>query len=133
MKQILLVAVILLFLGQMVSAQTNKKMPTLYENDPSALKIDAKDAYKYIGRVVIVHDSVYSGNIYQDSLAVCQIGKKTSTPRLNFIYINTLKVPLDQRFIHTPMSKKVWIKGVVLGTEEAPVIIIRGSGNYRPD
>jgi hypothetical protein len=133
MKHILLIAACLLFLGQIAGAQTKTKMPTLYENDPNALKIDAKDAYKYIGRVVIVHDSIYSGKIYQDSLAVCQIGKKTNTPRLNFIYINTLNVPLDQRFIHTPMSRKIWIKGIVLGTEGAPVIILRGPANLGID
>ena len=133
MKHISLIAVILFFIGQIAFAQTKSQMPALYENDPNALKIDAKDAFRYIGRVVIVHDSIYSGNIYQDSIAVCQIGKKTNTPRLNFIYINTLKVPLDQRFIHTPMSRKVWIKGIVLGTEEAPVIIVRGSANFGID
>jgi hypothetical protein len=55
-----------------------KKIPTLYENDPNALKIDVKDAYKHIGKVIIVHDSIYSAKIYQDSIAVCQVGKKTN-------------------------------------------------------
>jgi hypothetical protein len=70
MKYFLLVAVILLFVGKVAGAQTKSKMPTLYKNDPNAWKIDVKDAYKYIGRVVIVHDSIYSAKIYQDSVAV---------------------------------------------------------------
>jgi hypothetical protein len=128
MKHILLTAVTLCFLGQIVFAQA--KMPTLYQNDPNTLKIDAKDAYKYIGRVVIVHDRIYSAKIYQDSVAVCQVGKKINTPRLTFIYINASKVPLGQKYIHTFQLNKVWIKGLVLGTEEAPLIISYGLDNF---
>ena len=130
MKHILLIAACLLFLGQIAGAQTKTKMPTLYENDPNALKIDAKDAYKYIGRVIIVHDSIYSAKIYQDSVAVCQIGKKTTSPRLTFIYVNTSKAPLEQKYIHTFQLNKVWIRGIVLGTEEAPLIISYGLDNF---
>jgi len=130
MKHILLIAVVLFFVGKVAGAQTKTKMQTLYENDPNALKIDVKDAYKYIGRVVIVHDSIYSAKIYQDSVAVCQIGKKTNTPRLTFVYVNTSKAPLEQKYIHTFQLNKVWIKGLVLGTEESPLIISYGLDNF---
>ncbi|SEM81344.1 hypothetical protein SAMN05192574_101890 [Mucilaginibacter gossypiicola] len=123
MKRTLLVAFILL-IGQIAFVQ--KKIPTLYENDPNALNIDVKDAYKYIGKVVIVHDSIYSAKIYQDSIAVCQVGKKTNTPRLMFIYLNKSQAPLEQKYVHAFQANKVWIKGIVLGTEESPLIISYG-------
>ena len=55
-----------------------------------------------------------SAKIYQDSVAVCQGGKKTNMPRLTFIYINTSKAPLKQNYIPTFQLNKVWIKGFVL-------------------
>ncbi len=94
-----------------------------YQIEKPVPHIAAKDAYQYIGMRVLVVDSIYSGTIVADSLAVCQMGPKTNTPRLTAIIVCPPKYrPLDQRFFKTFQHSKIALLGTITGTKEAPVI-----------
>ncbi len=111
--------------GQDPSGDTAKK----YHN-AHAPQIAAKDAYKYIGKMVVVVDSLYNGKIASDSTLVCQMGEETNTPRLTMIYVFPVQFrPVDLKFFNTFRRFRIVIYGIITGSKDAPVLILHGSNN----
>jgi hypothetical protein len=83
-------------------SQVDSRNDTLKKyREAHAPVIAAKDAYKYIGKMVVLKDSLYSGKVINDS-TVCEMGEKANTPRLKLIYIREVRFRSDEnRFFPT--------------------------------
>jgi len=90
--------------------------------DAHAPVIAAKDAYNYIGRMVILHDSLYTCTIINDTTVACQMGEKANTPRLTLLVINK---QADISFFNNFKRYRIWIWGTISGTKDAPILILR--------
>ena len=112
----------------LIRAQLQARHDTIKKyQDAQAPLIAAKDAYKYVGRMVIVKDSLYSTTIVNDTTVACQMGKKTNTPRLTLLYIMKKDKQGDGRFFNTfRRYHSVTIWGTISGTKDAPVLILHG-------
>jgi hypothetical protein len=101
--------------------------------DAHAPVIAAKDAYKYVGKMVIVKDSLYSSTIINDTTTACQMGEKTNTPRLTLLYTGTINKHANGGFFNNYKRYRLWIYGTITGTRDAPVLILRGGNNLTFD
>ena len=94
--------------------------------------IEAKDAYKYINQRVIVIDSVYSAQIYQDSIAVMGFGKPDNPHPLTIILIKKAGAPvLDKRVTKTLQAVKVSFKGLILSNGTGVLMILNDLSEMR--
>ncbi len=87
--------------------------------------ITAKEAYKHVGELVVVRDSIYNGKIMNDSTAAFQVGKETTTPILTITFILSARFrPIDKKTIIALQRNKVELYSIIKGSKKAPEIII---------
>jgi len=90
-------------------------------------KILAKDAHKYAGRVVMVHDSVYGGQVVNDSTTVYYIGANENKHPLTIIFCtgSNLKLSQPERHIRTMQSGKFYLIGMIFMINKNPFMVIK--------
>ena len=71
MRKLFLILPFLIFIKTAASAQT---------------VIMAKEAYKHVGQMVTVKDSVYFGQVYNDSTAVVELGNRRLISPLTVVF-----------------------------------------------
>ena len=116
MKQILLIALISLFCRPVFS----QTIPT----------IKAIEASTYVGKLVYLRDTIRSGIIVTDSMAVLKVGGKLDKDVISVIISSKgSKHSLDKRLITTLQHAEAGFKGVVIPTASGFTIIIDNGGN----
>ena len=107
------------------SFSQNPAQKKFYISKSSIPHITAGEAYEHRGELVIVLDSIYSGTIRDDSVAMCKVGPETNTPRLTaFVICSPQDRPLKQDFITTLQQGKISLMGILTGPKQFPVIIV---------
>ncbi|MFA6245618.1 MAG: hypothetical protein WC615_01675 [Mucilaginibacter sp.] len=114
MKQILLIAFISIL-----------SLPVFAQNIPT---IKAKDAGTYVGKMVHLKDTIRSGIIVSDSIAVIKVGGVLDKDACSVIYLKKRHTVdgLDERFIGTIKRAEASFIGVVIPAASGFIIIIDG-------
>jgi hypothetical protein len=88
------------------------------------INIDVSQAKNFIGKLVSLHGDVLVGKIFKDSVAVFDVGSK-STPDHVTIVITAFKFKIDQKLINTLRFAKASFTGLLLSQGLGnPLIIV---------
>jgi hypothetical protein len=92
-------------------------------------EIKADEAYKHIGELVIVHDSLYSAKFFKDSIAVAQIGNPRDKHSLTAIFIFNVNNIEPKKFLTMFQLSKVSLKGLIVLSDNKPLMMFNGTKN----
>jgi hypothetical protein len=92
-------------------------------------EIKANEAYKHIGELVIVHDSLYSASFFKDSIAVAQIGNPVDKHSLTAIFISNVKNIEPKKFLTMFQLSKISLKGIIILSNNKPLMMFYGTKN----
>ena len=86
--------------------------------------IKASAAIKYVGREVVVADSVYNIKAYSDSTAVIDLGGKNLKAPLNIVLDFNSKLGFDAKFIKNFKEARIAVTGFVILVDDQPAIVV---------
>jgi len=104
--------------------------PVFAQNIPT---IKASEAGSYVGKLVFLKDSIRSGIIVTDSVAVLKVGGKLDKDAVSVIYLKKQHTVdnLDRRFITTLQHARAEFRGIVIPATSGFIIIIDGADKGR--
>ena len=91
-------------------------------------RLKADQAINHIGEIVTIQDSIYSGRVFKDSIAVFNMGFKNNTSPLTLIVYGKVKPGDEPKLIHSLQVSKISFTGLVLMTLQGPLIIVKNPG-----
>jgi hypothetical protein len=87
--------------------------------------IMAKEAYKHVGQMTTVRDSVYFGQVYNDSTAVVELGNRRLIAPLTVVFSAGRNPRLaDPRFIRDLQRSRITVSGLIMLIKGHPTIIV---------
>jgi len=95
--------------------------------------IKANEAYKHIGEVVVVCDSLSGYQIFKDSTTVMQFGPKGDPHPLFVSFTTTDGRPMGLRLVNLVKNAKVRLKGLIIAVNNNPLIILTDLNELRTD
>ncbi|MDN5284222.1 MAG: hypothetical protein JWR38_496 [Mucilaginibacter sp.] len=111
MKQILLIALITFFY-----------LPVFSQSIPI---IKASEAQSYVGKLVFLKDTIRSGIIVNDSIAVLRVGGKLDKDAISIVISSKgSRHSLDSRLITTLQRAEADFKGVIIPVASGFIIIV---------
>ena len=100
----------------------------LYTLNASAQQaINAKNISGHVGQQVTVIDSIYGVKIYNDSVAVLDLGAKGMKAPLNIVYNSKMKI--DASFLKAFKESKISVTGFVILVDNQPSIVVTDKDN----
>jgi hypothetical protein len=99
-------------------------------------RITAKEASKFEGQRVTVVDSVYKGEVINDTTAVYYLGSKTGPNSLVVIHIVRPPVVLSRqpdRYIRTLQIGRIMVEGNIISANDTMFMIVRRREDFGLD
>ena len=98
----------------------------IIKNQAFAQVIRAKEAYRHVGEMITVKDSVYFGKVYNDSTAVVELGNRRLISPLTVIFSAGKDPRLsDPNFISVYLqSSRISVSGLIMLIKGHPTIIV---------
>jgi hypothetical protein len=94
--------------------------------------IMAREAYKHVGQMTTVRDSVYFGKVYNDSTAVVELGNRRYIAPLTVVF-SAGKNPIlsDPRFIGDIQRSRIPVTGLIMLIKGHPTLIVLNWRNFK--
>jgi len=87
--------------------------------------IMAKEAYKHVGQMTTVRDSVYFGQVYNDSTAVVELGNRRLIAPLTVVFSAGKNPKLsDPHFIGDLQRSRISVSGLIMLIKGHPTLIV---------
>jgi hypothetical protein len=87
--------------------------------------IMAKEAYKHVGEMMTVRDSVYFGQVYNDSTATVELGNRRLIAPLTVVFSAGKNPKLaNPHFISDLQRGRITVNGLVMLIKGHPTIIV---------
>jgi len=103
--------------------------PVFAQNIPT---IKAKDAASYVGKLVYLEDTIRSGKIVTDSMAVIKVGGKLDRDAVSVVISSRGSGhSLDERVIGTLRAAHASFKGVIIPVQSTFIIFIDKQDNIK--
>ncbi len=108
---------------------------TVVKNKSFGQAIMAKEAYKHVGELITIKDSVYFGKVYNDSTAVVELGNRRLIAPLTVIFNAGKNVKLsDPNFITGYLQRsRISVSGFVMLIKGHPTLIVTNWRDLRVD
>gem|GEM_PF-4575055 len=87
--------------------------------------IMAREAYKHVGQMITVKDSVYFGQVYNDSTAVVELGNRRLIAPLTVVFSAGKNPKLaDPNFIFDLQRARISVSGLIMLIKGHPTLIV---------
>ena len=94
----------------------------------------AKDAYKHVGQMTTVKDSVYFGQVYNDSTATVELGNRRLISPLTVVFSAGKNPKLaDPNFIADIQRARISVSGLIMLIKGHPTLIVLKWNDFKVD
>jgi hypothetical protein len=96
--------------------------------------IMAKEAYKHVGQMITVKDSVYFGQVYNDSTATVELGNRRLISPLTVVFSAGKNPKLaDPNFIADIQRTRISVSGLIMLIKGHPTLIVLKWNDFKMD
>ena len=87
--------------------------------------IMARDAYKHVGEMMTVRDSIYFGKVYNDSTATVELGNRRLIAPLTVVFSAGKNPKLsDPNYISDLQRSRITVSGLIMLIKGHPTLIV---------